>query len=89
MDHKQCTKCHEIQPLSEYYTLGPNRLDSWCKSCKRAKRKEKYVPSQTRGGINILMKMTDIIFDSELQLLNQQQEKLQELIEKCELRTMQ
>lgn len=89
MDHKQCTKCQEVLPLSEYYTLGPNRLDSWCKSCKRTKRKEKYVSSRTRDGVNVLLKMTDIIFDSELQFLNQQQEKLQELIEKCELRIVQ
>jgi hypothetical protein len=89
VDHRECTKCHELLAPSEYYTLGPNRLDSWCKSCKKTKRKEKYISSRTRDGFNILLKMTDIIFDSELQVLSQQQKKLQELIAKCELRTMQ
>lgn len=89
MPSRKCTKCLELLPQSEFYALGPNRLDSWCKSCKKTKKKEKYISSKTRDGINILIKMTDITFESQLKLLIQQQQMLQELIEKCELRTQQ
>jgi len=37
MNEKQCTKCKEVKPLSEFYKhkAGKDGLTSYCKSCIR------------------------------------------------------
>lgn len=31
---KECTHCHEVKPLSEFYRRKDGELESWCKKCK-------------------------------------------------------
>lgn len=41
--HKRCTKCGELKPFSEFWGRGKNGgLESWCKTCKRARNSERF-----------------------------------------------
>lgn len=42
IEKKVCTKCLVEKDTLEFYRKG-NRIDSWCKECKKKKRRAKYL----------------------------------------------
>jgi len=85
---RQCTKCLVTFPIENFYKMG-NRLDSWCKGCKKSKRRATYVDAKTRDSFNRLKKIADIIYEGELKVLQRHCNKLQEMVGKCERRVQQ
>ena len=67
---KNCTKCLVEKPLSEFYRKE-NRLDSACKKCKKEARQTTYVASKNIDDVRSLIRLFDVIFDSEVTELKQ------------------
>ena len=36
METKECSRCKEVKPVSEFYLHKPGKYYSWCKSCRKA-----------------------------------------------------
>lgn len=49
---KQCSKCGETKPLSEFYLKNGKPRDSRCKECKRAEQREYYQEHPEEGKEN-------------------------------------
>ena len=45
LEKKTCTKCLAQLSLDNFYRKG-NRLDSWCKECKKKKRRANHLVSK-------------------------------------------
>ncbi len=45
---KECPKCGEIKPLSEYYIYDEVKHQSFCKRCTRAREKREYSSEKRR-----------------------------------------
>jgi hypothetical protein len=79
---KQCTKCLEYFPHSEFYSKG-KRIDAQCKACVKSAKKTKYVSRESQLGIDRLIQFFDIVTHSEIRTIKTQIEKLDEVYLKC------
>ena len=50
-DLKRCSRCKEVMPTTEFrhHTGTRDKLDSWCKPCKKADSAAKNFPAPTEG----------------------------------------
>jgi hypothetical protein len=82
---KKCTKCLVDLPLSEFYSMG-NRVDSWCKECKKSKRRSKYVSTKSVDTFDRLKRCLDLLYEVEKKELDAINERLEEMVVQCQKR---
>lgn len=41
-NRKKCENCKFIKAAVDFYEKSANRLDSWCKDCRKEERKKRY-----------------------------------------------
>jgi hypothetical protein len=75
---RKCTKCLDKFEPSQFYSKG-NRLDSICKSCKKAKRRSTYVVKQAQSNFAKIIKILDVIYEREFHFLEEQLKKLSKI----------
>jgi hypothetical protein len=91
MEHrvtKICTKCLAELSLDHYYSKG-NRIDSRCKSCVKSTKKSKYVAKEQILRVDSLFKIFALISELEISILNNQIQRLDKEIERCQQRQIQ
>lgn len=44
---KTCGKCKELKSITEFYSKGKNRIQSYCKNCLLASQKERWNRTKT------------------------------------------
>jgi len=90
---KSCTKCGETKSSEQFYSLGKDRVDSWCKQCKKSARQAAYVSKADLQNYNAFRKFLDFFFNIELTELCQYDQRLEEIInhakskERCALQS--
>ena len=80
---RTCTKCLVDLPVTEFYSMG-NRMDSWCKCCKKQKRKTTYVSSKNSDIFGRIRTCFEMIHKIELDQLNEINVQLERMITKCQ-----
>lgn len=81
--YRTCTKCLVELPITEFYAMG-NRVDSWCKCCKKQKRKTTYVSSKNENIFGRIRSCFEIIHKIELEHFSEINEQLERMITKCQ-----
>lgn len=62
---KNCSKCGASKPQDQFYKMG-SRVDSWCKSCKRATRRTKYVSKTDKRDFDRVINLAKFFSRKEL-----------------------
>lgn len=83
---KKCSKCLVEFSTTEFYSKG-NRLDSWCKSCKKSERKSTYVSQKEVQAFDGLVQIGNIVYESEVNRLMEMNERLEKMIHKCQAKS--
>lgn len=85
---KICTKCLAKLPLGNFYSKG-NRVDSRCKPCVKSTKKSKYIAKEQILRVDSLFKVFELISDLEQLTLNQEIQRLDEVIKLCQQQQIQ
>ncbi len=85
---KICTKCLVALPIDQFYSKG-NRIDSRCKECVKSTKKTKYVSAEESLRVNSLFQFFELITEIEITVINQQIQRLDEEIKRCQTKTAQ
>ncbi len=80
-----CTKCLVEKPTSEFYVMG-NRLDSWCKPCKKQKRTSTYVSQKKNEAFDSILNCFQLILKFEGDQLDAINDQLEGMIRVCQHR---
>lgn len=83
METKQCTKCLAKLPITDFYSKG-NRVDARCKACVKSDKRTKYVSREIELSVDRLLRVFDVIFALEMNIIAGQIAKLDEVIFKCQ-----
>jgi hypothetical protein len=79
IEPRQCLNCQELKSVDDFYKLGAGRLDSWCKKCKKAKRRSHYDLTNETGRYRNTVKLLAFIYeveDKQLSLIDRQLEEI-------------
>lgn len=79
IEPRQCSNCNEVKSVDDFYQCGAGRLDSWCKKCKKAKRRSRYDLAIETGNYRNTMKLLAFIYkveDKQLSLIDRQVEEI-------------
>ena len=82
---KICTKCLADLPLTDFYSMG-SRVDSWCKECKKSKRRSKYVSTKSVDTFDRLKRCLDLLYAVEMKELTAIYERLERMVAQCQKR---
>ena len=77
---KKCSQCQQELSLEYFYKLGKDRIDSWCKLCRKKIKKSKYKPKSYAENYRGFMKLLDWYFDLKLSELSEFEEVLERMV---------
>lgn len=80
MGMKICTSCKELKNPKDFYKLGQDRIDSWCKDCKRSKRVARYDSKQEVRNYGNFRKLLDFMTEIKLSELSGFEQELEGII---------
>ncbi len=82
LTHRDCTKCLVAKNIDEFYSKG-SRIDSWCKSCKKTKRRASYIVgknSLNKAELKRLKSFVRELITQELSSLNKLNSEISDFI---------
>lgn len=80
LNNKLCTRCTETKSVADFYKKG-SAIDSHCKECKKAARKNQYVSKTNSNNYETTKSFLTAYFESEMQKLDQVYKQLEMLLQ--------
>ena len=82
---KECRKCKTYKKPSEFYIKGKS-LESICKECKKAKRRQRYAGEKKTYELSRLASFASVMLEAESERLERDQKQAYALLEQIEKR---
>jgi len=84
LTHKDCTKCLVSKNKNQFYFKG-SRIDSWCKECRKIKRRASYIVGKNelnKADLKRLKSFVKELITQEINSLNKLSLEISEFINK-------
>lgn len=78
-ESRQCSICKELKSNDDFYQRSTGRADSWCKDCKKAKKRSQYDLTNETGSFRNTANLLAFIYeleDKELSLIDRRLEEI-------------
>lgn len=83
---RTCTHCLATRNEREFYSLGQERKDSWCKECRKSVRRKRYLTVDSTIAYRNYLKFHDYIIWDEIRRLSMVESRLEEIINDAKLK---